>query len=75
MLGQIQVVNGEIQTRNGKGQFHSFNDKPARIRSNGAMYWYKNGKPHRDSKLPAVIFADGNMLWCFKGTLVSTNYC
>ena len=35
---------------------------------NGAQYWYRDGKPHRDNG-PAVIFADGAQYWYRDGKL------
>ena len=33
----------------------------------GAQYWFKNGKLHRDNDLPAVIYADGTQYWYQNG--------
>jgi len=41
-----------IETRNEKGQLHSYNDKPAQTWSNGTKYWYKNGLQHREGINP-----------------------
>ena len=46
--------NGDIITTL-DGEYHSFNDKPAMICSDGSKYWFKNGRLHRDNDLPAVI--------------------
>jgi len=37
------------------GALHSYDDKPAEIRYGRFAVWYKNGKVHRDSDLPAYI--------------------
>jgi hypothetical protein len=29
----------------------------------GTMYWYKNGKLHRDNDKPAIIYSDETMEW------------
>lgn len=36
--------NGAIETYNEAGHLHSFNNKPAYISPNGAVYWYDNGR-------------------------------
>lgn len=33
----------------------------------GDQYWFKNGKLHRDTDLPALIRADGSQYWFRKG--------
>jgi hypothetical protein len=29
----------------------------------GNQYWYKNGLPHRDNDLPAIIYSNGSQHW------------
>lgn len=41
-------------------------DGPAEIYSNGALYWYKNGKMHREDG-PAIIRLDGMQEWYING--------
>ena len=60
-------MNRIKETRNKKGQLHSYNDEPAIIDSDGTKYWYKNGKIHRDNDLPAAINNDGYMAWYING--------
>lgn len=47
---------------------HSINDKPALVMFDGCCAWYKNGKLHRDSDLPAVTNAHGES-WFKNGIL------
>jgi hypothetical protein len=55
------------------GEYHSFNDQPAIIRSNGDKFWYKNGKAHRDNDLPAIEFANGTKVWYQNGLVHREN--
>jgi antitoxin component YwqK of YwqJK toxin-antitoxin module len=48
------------------GVLHSFDDKPAEIRSDRDQLWYKNGKIHRDNDLPAAIFVSGEYQMWYK---------
>ena len=45
------------------GDYHSYNDEPAVIFSNGNKEWYKNGKLHRDGDKPAAIFINGETVY------------
>ena len=47
-------------TYNKQGEVHSFNDKPAVIESNGAKWWCKNGRQHRDND---TLSFDGRLGW------------
>lgn len=38
------------ETRNSKGQLHSFNDQPAVIETDGSKFWYKNDKQYYPKK-------------------------
>ena len=56
------------------GRYHSFNDQPAIIYTNGGQEWWKEGRIHRDSyfpgredDLPAVICVDGHQEWYKEG--------
>ena len=62
-------AKGDLYTKNKNGQWHSFNDMPAIIRSNGSKYWYKDGYLHRDNDKPAVIRADGTKAWFIDGDI------
>jgi hypothetical protein len=42
-------------------------DKPSYISPNGTLYWYKNGKIHRDGDKPAEIYANGSLAWYKNG--------
>jgi hypothetical protein len=53
-----------------RGKFHSFNDQPAVIWTNGTKWWYQHGKLHRDNDQPAVIHVDGLKLWYQHGTRI-----
>lgn len=44
---------GVICTYNSANKLHSFNNKPAYIRPNGAVYWYANGK------ITKIMWPDG----------------
>jgi len=33
----------------------------------GTMFWYKNGKRHREKDLPAIIYYNGDMYWYKNG--------
>ena len=39
------------------------------IDKNGDMYWFQNGKHHRDEDKPALIKSDGNKFW-YKNNLL-----
>lgn len=43
-----------IETRNSKGQLHSFDDQPA-VKYTNKFMWYVNGALHRDGNKPAII--------------------
>lgn len=45
---------------------------PAIICSNGAQFWYQDGKPHRDNDLPAVIWSDGDQFWYQNGEFIKS---
>lgn len=62
IVGHI-LDDGTIEYKNLKGQFHSIDDFPARIESDGSKYWYKNNKLHRDNSLPAVIEHGYKQYW------------
>jgi len=47
-------------------QPHNY-DGLAIIFPNGAQYWYKEGKYHREGDQPAIIFSNGNQLWYKEG--------
>jgi hypothetical protein len=64
----IIFEDGSEFWRNKEDQFHRDGDKPAIIHSDGAQFWYKNGKLHRDNG-PAVIYANGTLRWYFNGEL------
>jgi hypothetical protein len=38
-----------------RGKFHSFNDQPAVIWTNGTQWWYHHGEIHRDNDRPAIV--------------------
>ena len=59
---------GEIRsnTYDENGLLHSFNDEPAVITSH-VKQWYKNGKLHRDGKLPAVEYENGDVKYYING--------
>ena len=56
-------------TCNKKGQYHSYNDKPAIIESDGAKFWYKNNRLHRNNDKPAIIYTNGEKHWFKNGLL------
>jgi len=47
-------------------QPHNY-DGQAIIDSDGAQYWWKEGKIHRDGDQPAIICANGSQEWCKEG--------
>jgi hypothetical protein len=49
------------------------NDKPASIRANGNLVWFKKGKIHRDGDKPAIIDPDGAFYWYTHGLLNRAN--
>ena len=68
----LSKTSGQI-IRNKKGNFHSFNDKPAEqaynIRSKTwLLKWFNDGVQHRDNDKPAEVEIDE------KGRLVHTSY-
>jgi len=58
--------DNRIETRNDKGELHSFNDKPAIEYSSGSKRWYKDGKRHRLDG-PAVEYNNGSKEWYYEG--------
>jgi hypothetical protein len=38
-----------------RGNYHSFNDQPAIIWTNGTKWWYYHGEIHRDNDRPAMV--------------------
>jgi len=46
---------------------HSFDDEPALVWDDGAKYWYKDDKIHRDNNLPAVIYSGGDLKYYKNG--------
>lgn len=62
------------------GKFHREDDHPAvickrlilgfcpkKLEKAKCLMWIKNGVYHRDNKLPAVIYEDGNLMWFVNG--------
>ena len=37
------------------------------INKYNSKFWYKNGLPHREKDLPAIINSNGSMAWCKNG--------
>jgi len=58
-------LNGDFETRNDKGELHSFDDKPAVSRLYGYECWYKEGKVHRIGG-PAMIEYAASLWWYSK---------
>jgi hypothetical protein len=63
-------------TRNDAGQLHSIDDAPALETKDGAKFWYKDGKCHRDNGEPAYYsperpYADTTLpevsIWFIRG--------
>lgn len=52
------------------GEYHSYNDQPAIISSDGIKYWYKEGKQHRDGNLPASTYPNGLKKWYKEGIFI-----
>ena len=50
------------------GLLHSFDDKPAQLRFNKYLIWYKKGLRHRDSDLPAVV-SENLTVWYKEGNI------
>ena len=61
------------QTRNEKGQLHSFNDEPAYIDTDGTKYYYQDGVIHRGGDQPAQEWADGSKMWYQHGVMNRDN--
>jgi len=58
--------NNRIETRNYKGDLHSFNDNPAIVWYDGSKFWYKEGELHRLNG-PSVEYRDGYKEWYENG--------
>jgi hypothetical protein len=56
-----------------RGKFHSFNDQPAIIWTNGTKWWYYHGEIHRDNDQPAIINSGGTKMWYQHGELHRDN--
>lgn len=52
---------------------HSVNDEPSVI-ENGVLFWYYEGKIHRDKDKPAILFPDGSAFYYTRGLLKSVRY-
>ena len=50
--------------------YHSYNDMPAIIVSNGSKFWYKHGKLHRDNDLPAIVRSSGTQEYYIDGKFI-----
>jgi hypothetical protein len=59
--GEIKTIDGNTFTIVNK-QFHSQNDKPAVITSDGSKYWFKHSLLHRDADLPAIILMSDDII-------------
>ena len=44
-------------------KYHSYNDLPAVIYSDGSKFWFKHGLIHRNNNLPAVVRYNGLKVW------------
>jgi hypothetical protein len=56
-----------------QGEFHSFNDQPARTWSEGTKSWYHHGQRHRHNDLPAIVYSTGSKHWYQHGKLHRNN--
>ena len=63
------TYDDRAETRNEKGQLHSFNGEPAVSWKNGDKAWYKAGLPHKLGS-PAMVWANGRSAWFYKGKRV-----
>jgi hypothetical protein len=55
-------------TRDDKGRFHSFDDKPALVENNNSKIWAKHGAIHRDNDMPAIMATTSQQkIWCQNG--------
>ena len=60
MSGKLSIDrSGDICWLNDEGRYHREGDKPARILSNGCIFYMHNGELHRDYGKPAVLWTDG----------------
>jgi hypothetical protein len=67
-LVSIEVYDGTLVTYK-DGKCHSYNDNPSHV-DYCLDGWYKNGLPHRDNDLPAIIIYDrshGQKRWYNNG--------
>jgi len=60
------MINVTNETKNNRGELHSFDDKPAVVYDNGDKWWYKEGKLHRVGG-PAVDWTNGAKGWYKEG--------
>jgi hypothetical protein len=68
-IGKKMDDVGTVKFRNSARDLHRDDDKPAIIRRDGTLEWYKNGLPHRDGDNPARIDPNGDMRWFREGRL------
>ena len=59
--------NGTRIWRNSEGEIHRDSNVPARIWTDGTLFYYQNGLIHRNGDLPAVIHPDGHCQWWQNG--------
>jgi hypothetical protein len=67
---QIAIYKGDKITVNSDRKLESFNNDPALITTSGILYWFKNGRIHRNDG-PAIIFPDGSYRWAIDGLFFS----
>ena len=49
------TIYGGHRWTNGKGEYHSFNDEPSFVDTDGVRKWHRDGVLHRDGDKPAVV--------------------